>query len=100
MTSAAQLVCYEVARDLALHIEASTIRDAAIDRGLDPDEAEAEARKVMGNMYRAAGVRACRVCGCTDDEACEGGCGWVEDDLCSECVPKLAPKKTRGRRGS
>lgn len=27
----------------------------------------------------------CRVCGCTDDKACVGGCYWVEDDLCSQC---------------
>lgn len=30
--------------------------------------------------------RRCRVCGCTDDRACPGGCHWVEDDLCSACV--------------
>lgn len=30
--------------------------------------------------------RACRVCGCTDDRACPGGCYWVEDDLCSRCA--------------
>lgn len=30
-------------------------------------------------------VRHCRVCGCTDDRACEGGCAWVADDLCSAC---------------
>jgi phage N-6-adenine-methyltransferase len=29
---------------------------------------------------------ACRECGCTDDEACEGGCVWVEADLCSRCA--------------
>lgn len=28
----------------------------------------------------------CRVCGCTDDRACPGGCSWVEPDLCSACV--------------
>lgn len=28
----------------------------------------------------------CRVCGCTDSNACEGGCYWVEPDLCSRCV--------------
>jgi hypothetical protein len=28
----------------------------------------------------------CRVCGCTDNNACEGGCYWVEDDLCSKCA--------------
>jgi len=28
----------------------------------------------------------CRVCGCTENNACPGGCSWVEDDLCSACV--------------
>lgn len=32
-----------------------------------------------------AAVRACRVCGCTDFQACEGGCWWVAADLCSSC---------------
>lgn len=27
----------------------------------------------------------CRVCGCTQNNACEGGCYWVEPDLCSRC---------------
>jgi len=31
-------------------------------------------------------TRTCRVCGCTDDHACPGGCYWVELDLCSACV--------------
>lgn len=30
---------------------------------------------------------ACRVCGCTDDDACDGGCWWHEPGLCSACVP-------------
>ena len=32
-----------------------------------------------------AGV--CRVCGCTEEHACEGGCHWVDETktLCSEC---------------
>lgn len=30
--------------------------------------------------------RVCRVCGCTWNNACPGGCYWVEKDLCSECV--------------
>ncbi len=29
---------------------------------------------------------ACRVCGCTDDNACLGGCWWIEPDLCSACA--------------
>lgn len=27
----------------------------------------------------------CRVCGCTQNRACPGGCHWVEEDLCSSC---------------
>ena len=44
-------------------------------------------------------VQKCRVCGCTDDNACvinaETGetCTWTEDDLCSRCVVKgVAPE--------
>lgn len=36
-------------------------------------------------------IRACRVCGCTDDRACvddrtKQPCHWVAQDLCSACV--------------
>ena len=33
-----------------------------------------------------AQVRTCRLCGCTDEYGCDGGCAWVDDDLCSECL--------------
>lgn len=33
--------------------------------------------------------RFCKVCGCTQDHACAGGCYWVTDDLCSACVYSL-----------
>lgn len=28
----------------------------------------------------------CRICGCTDDNACPDGCYWIEEDLCSACA--------------
>lgn len=34
-------------------------------------------------------VATCRVCGCTENDPCPGGCHWVldpEGDLCSECA--------------
>lgn len=36
---------------------------------------------------RTAGM-ACSVCGCTDDNACPGGCRWVSIDppVCSACI--------------
>ncbi len=40
-------------------------------------------------------VRCCRVCGCTEDHACPGGCAWIEEPdpetglgLCSACYAK------------
>lgn len=35
---------------------------------------------------RVNNEQVCRVCGCTEDNACPGGCCWVEDDLCSACA--------------
>jgi hypothetical protein len=32
-----------------------------------------------------AADQTCRNCGCTDENACDGGCWWIEDDLCSAC---------------
>lgn len=30
----------------------------------------------------------CKVCGCTEDRACPGGCYWAEDNLCSKCAER------------
>jgi len=43
-----------------------------------------------GPDLSAMDIRACRVCGCTDDSACPDGCSWIEDDLCSACAPERA----------
>lgn len=32
-------------------------------------------------------VRACKHCGCTETTPCDGGCSWVMDNVCSQCVP-------------
>lgn len=64
--------------------------------GLDPDGPapfSAVATMVgyavaVGRLIGSAevdGEACCRVCGCTDDHACEGGCWWVQPDLCSQC---------------
>jgi len=37
-------------------------------------------------------VQICRVCGCSNEDPCEGGCYWVEEDLCSACAKKLEEK--------
>lgn len=39
-----------------------------------------------GTVVLARENQKCRICGCTWDNACEGGCHWVEPDLCSNCI--------------
>ncbi len=40
-------------------------------------------RAMMADIKRD---QRCRICGCTNHEACPGGCEWVEADLCSRCA--------------
>ncbi len=35
---------------------------------------------------RVGSESVCRICGCTQNNACPGGCSWVEEDLCSCCA--------------
>lgn len=48
--------------------------------------ADAAARR---EYARLSDARTCRTCGCTDQWACEGGCEWIEEDLCSTCDPSV-----------
>lgn len=46
----------------------------------------------INNDWEAERIRACRVCGCTDNDCTQcvertgHPCRWVEEDLCSACV--------------
>jgi hypothetical protein len=35
-------------------------------------------------------INACRICGCSEDRACNPPCSWIDDDLCSApaCLAK------------
>jgi len=41
----------------------------------------------------------CRICLCSDDDACPEGCSWSEPDLCTACVEQIATLEvlSRGR---
>jgi ParB family chromosome partitioning protein len=47
----------------------------------------------------AAAAGRCRGCGCTDAEACPGGCTWVEPGLCSTCAGPPAGPVVTGEAG-
>jgi hypothetical protein len=63
-------------------------------------DVEAGLADLRRRAAEAAGVAHCRVCGCTEDRACPGGCAWAGDaelraaglepmdgDVCTACVP-------------
>ena len=62
---------------LALDVYLNMLIRRALDAGKSVEEWEVSAFESV-----------CRVCSCTDDHACAGGCIWVEADLCSACAPE------------
>ena len=74
--------------------EAATMVDAAAYHGPLSTSFQERRRvaEVSESEFEPDDVSTCRVCGCTDERACAGGCSWVEDpqllgDLCSSCLP-------------
>ena len=55
--------------------------DPATDDGEDPTVTGPRESQLMND------VRTCPTCGCTDLDACDGGCSWVDgSELCSACI--------------
>lgn len=78
-----KLEAADAARDLQL-IEARLRRDCG-----DDFAAAVAAAWIMGSrvaVNRLKNRRTCRICGCWELGACEGGCAWAEADLCTACV--------------
>lgn len=44
-------------------------------------------------LERAETELICRICGCTEENACPDGCFWVETDLCSKCAANQDTEK-------
>jgi hypothetical protein len=58
------------------------------------EEAKARSQAELG----ARSFRRCRVCGCSELDACEDGCGWAAEDLCTACIEKTEePARTAMR---
>lgn len=72
----------------AQHLEVDDVRVPTDDAGVITGALNI---RILGAWFKitpallamAGGV--CRVCGCTDETACFGGCSWVAPDLCSAC---------------
>ncbi len=79
-----------VARAEAQELEALAIRDGLQEMSEKESLSRDLVLEMIDNILTAGDGPRCRVCGCTDNNACPGGCYWVEDDLCSKCAAKEA----------
>ncbi len=43
----------------------------------------------LRELIEQRSIMKCMFCGCTDDNACPGGCSWVEFNVCSRCKDRL-----------
>jgi len=73
----------------------ATVRVSRINvRDSEVDERFLPTLRTINEVVRPESAKACRVCGCTQERACPGGCYWVEDDLCSACVASEPPERS------
>ncbi|MDO8837992.1 MAG: hypothetical protein Q7V31_03625 [Parvibaculum sp.] len=72
---------------LAFRVHAAQIADEALGGAY-----KAATTDFLASLTGAAlAARRCRVCGCTQNNACmtdEGPCYWIEKDLCSGCLDR------------
>mgnify|MGYP000883415647 CR=1 FL=1 len=47
---------------------------------------EGKPLQIINPESKVAEEQKCRVCGCTENNGCHGGCYWVQEDLCSACA--------------
>lgn len=63
-----------------------------------PAAQEVLLEQVMDEVTELFHTQRCRVCGCTQDRACEtdnGPCDWAEVDLCTACLVRFNPEIDR-----
>ena len=77
------------AHAIAKLVEANSGREETIVRIVNIEDQEtvfmaAHGRGEMTILNNEPG-RYCARCGCSENDACDGGCFWVGDGLCSEC---------------
>lgn len=83
----------------SVELPGGEVRDLSIGERIDRlAEAQAELELIRGP--------ACRVCGCSEFDPCEGGCGWADPTLCTECVgsepepePAAPPEEAKASSG-
>lgn len=64
-----------------------------------------DVKKILDEVAPVGPVRKCSECGCTEDKACPGGCGWAKSPdaktglgVCTKCIKKVEKAKAAAKR--
>lgn len=80
--------------DLAEAAGIPVIRVSEIERGRGKPPTAGEAGAIAHVLYGQWEIEGvCRICGCTDEWGCDGGCSWADPQhtICSECAKESRP---------
>ena len=64
----------------------------------DVDEDYEEFIGPLDDVMLSENLGRCKICGCTFDKPCSGGCAWKYPNLCSSCTEKEPPQSTTYQR--
>ena len=62
--------------------ELEALLDGVVLDGVDLPSGQPRIPSILGMI--------CESCGCSEYDACPGGCGWARDHLCTACVERPA----------
>lgn len=84
----AQMVNLAIAGELLVYVT-----DEGMQFALSP-KGSRSAQESIAPLFAMMYPPTCRVCGCTEDLACPGGCAWISMDppTCSSCAPDTTPE--------
>lgn len=54
------------------------------------EETDMNIEESVRRLEAAADGQRCFVCGCTESSPCAEGCGWAEENFCSNCYARLS----------
>jgi hypothetical protein len=88
----------EIQVDMDIRINTRDMRKLfceAFTRNIVQNELREMMAYIIDEEEQAEEEQKCRVCGCTQYNACEGGCYWVKEDLCSKCAEKTIEEEKK-----
>lgn len=94
ITPAGKMALEHAAHTRRLHEQLDALR-LELHHALRRERAAVRLRDIYRSRLEELDGTSCRACGCTENNACPGGCSWAEEDLCSKCSEERQRRRLR-----